>query len=209
MRRCATVLFIAALVAVPLFGGDPPLEPSSAPPEMNPALFCEGRYALCIKAPCRPVVTRGTNGAYTIAEANCSCDVEVGWSMGPLSCDERKPVNQNGRMYLISSYSNLFNKSDLTLTCESESTLWAWCYGSPCAVDEKDSSKAICTCPVKTGKAQTLGGGCRTAACRDIWSAATTAGNAFANDYFYKYMKEHKLQPPPNPPARDCPASQK
>jgi len=39
-----------------------------------------------------------------------------------------------------------------------------------------------------------------------IWSAATPAMDKFANDHFYKYMKEHGYLPPPNPPAQECPS---
>jgi hypothetical protein len=125
--------------------------------------------------------------------------------MGPGSCQERKPVVADGRTYLISTYSNYFNASNLTLTCPSESTLWAYCYGAPCVVDEKDPSKATCTCPVKTSKMKTLGGNCRLPACRSIWSAGTYADDKFANDHYFKYMTEHHYQPPPLPPAKDCP----
>lgn len=190
--RFASVL-VTALIAAPLFAAE------------RPAVFCEGRYALCIKAPCKPIVSRSGDRKYAIDEANCSCEVETGWSMGPGSCDERKPLTRDGRTYLISTYSNLFNESNFTLTCDSKETLWAWCYGSPCVVDEKDESKAICSCPVQTGKAKTLGGDCHKTSCKDIWSAASFAEDAFANKHFYDYMKEHGLKPPPNPPAKDCP----
>ena len=191
MNRCSTVLLM--FLAVPAFAAE------------RPAVFCEGRYALCIKAPCKPIVSRSGDRKYAIEEANCSCEVETGWSMGPGSCDERKPATRGDRTYLISTYSNLFNESNQTLTCESKETVWAMCYGAPCVVDENDPAKAICTCPVKTGKAMTLGGDCRKTACRDIWSAGTPADDTFANNHFYKYMKEHNLQPPPLPPAKECP----
>ena len=97
--------------------------------------------------------------------------------------------------------------SNLTLSCPNTNTMWALCYGAPCVVDEKDSSKAVCTCAVKIGEMKTLGGNCREEACNRIWSAATPAADAFANDYFYKYMTENNLQPPPNPPAKQCPGS--
>lgn len=63
----------------------------------------------------------------------------------------------------------------------------------------------MCTCPTMTGPAMTLGGGCRQAACKEIWSAATPGNDAFANKHFFDYMTEHKLQPPPNPAAKSCP----
>lgn len=105
----------------------------------------------------------------------------------------------------MSTYSNFFNKTSLTLTCPSQETVWAWCYGAPCSIDPKDPSKAICTCPVQTGPAKTLGGACRGDACTSIWSAASFAEDWFANNYFAYYMKKNDLQPPANPPAQDCP----
>ena len=207
MRSRSFFLLLAVFVTIPILAAGPIAESSAPSPELNAATFCEGRYALCIKAPCRPVVSRAKDGTYSISESDCVCDVLTGWSMGPGDCDSRKPVKLDGRTYLVSTYSNFYNTTDLTLTCASEDTVWAWCFGQPCVIDEKDPTKAMCTCPVKTGKAMTLGGGCRQSACKSIWSAGTPADDAFANDYFYKYMKEHNLKPPPNPPAKDCPKS--
>src|SRR5262245_164201 len=172
----------------------------------GPDTFCKGKYALCIKAPCKPIVTRDKDGTYSIQEANCLCEVESGWSMGPGSCESRIPHPHDGHLFLVSTYSNLFNKTNRALTCSSEDTVWAMCYGSPCVVDEKDPSKATCTCPVKAGEMKTLGGGCRQSACKSIWSAAKPAADAFANDEFYKYMKQNHPEVPVNPPAKDCPA---
>ena len=190
----------------PLLAADPITESGATSPGLNAVTFCEGRYALCVKAPCRPVVSRAKDGTYSISEADCVCDVLSGWSMGPGDCDSRKPVKLDGHTYLVSTYSNFYNTTNLTLTCSSENTVWAWCFGQPCVIDEKDPTKAMCTCPVKTGKALTLGGGCRESSCKSIWSATTPANDAFANDYFYKYMTDHHLKPAPNPPAKACPA---
>ena len=170
----------------------------------GPDTFCKEKYALCIKAPCKPIVTRKADGTYEITEANCLCVVETGWSMGPGTCESRKPVHQDGHTYLVSTYSNLFNSTNKALTCSNDETVWAICYGKPCVVDDKDPDTATCTCPVKTSAMKTLGGECRQSACKTIWSAATYEAFKFANDEFYKYMKEHHL--PTNPPAKDCPA---
>src|SRR5205085_147193 len=167
--------------------------------------FCDGRYALCIKAPCSPIVTHDKNSNYSIEEANCNCVIETGWSMGPGECDKRGPHVVNGRTYLMSTYSNFFNTTDLTLTCPNPDTLWAWCYGSPCVIDEKDKSRATCTCPVKVSPSKTLGGECRQIACKSIWSAGTYAADKFANDHYYEYMKQNHPVPPPKKPAKDCP----
>lgn len=166
--------------------------------------FCEGTYALCIKAPCSPIPTLDRIGNYYVEHALCECDVVRGWSMGPGSCPDRAPMEQNGRTYLISTYSNRYNSEENTLSC-GDDTVWAWCYGAPCVVDEKDPSKATCTCPVETGPGSTLGGDCRPDACDGIWSAATPAGDAFANQHFAHWMKRNHPEVPANPPAAACP----
>ena len=138
----------------------------------NQANFCEGTYALCIKAACSGIPTLDRLGNYVIDRALCACDVMQGVSMGPGSCQDRAPVTQQGRTYLISTYSNRYNDSNRTLTCENQKTTWAWCYGAPCVVDQNDPSKATCTCPVMQSAMSTLGGNCRQDACDGIWSAA-------------------------------------
>jgi hypothetical protein len=168
----------------------------------NQANFCEGTYALCIKAPCSGIPTLDRLGNYVIDHALCSCDVVQGWSMGPGACTDRAPVSQRGRTYLISTYSNRFNDTHRTLICSSRDTIWAWCYGAPCVVDENDPTKATCTCPVEKGPASTLGGGCRQDACSGIWSAAQPAGDAFANQHFHDTMRRNGR--PSNPPAAAC-----
>jgi len=170
------------------------------------ATFCDGTYALCIKAPCEPIPTLARLLNYEVDHALCSCDVVTGWSMGPGACEDRAPVTQGGRTYLISTYSNLYNDEEKTLACDSRDTVWAWCYGAPCVVDENDPSRAVCTCPIDVGPSRTLGGGCRQDACEGIWSAATPAGDVFANKHYYDWMKKNQPDVTVNPPAPACPA---
>src|ERR1051325_2564956 len=75
----------------------------------NQATFCEGTYALCIKAACTGIPTMDRLGNYVIDRALCACDVVQGVSMGPGACQDRAPVTQQGRTYLISTYSNRLN----------------------------------------------------------------------------------------------------
>jgi len=199
----ATTLIVALLVATAVLAADPQPATSSSPGAIV-ATFCNGEYALCIKAPCGPIVSRKPDGTFAIEQANCTCDVLTGWSMGPGACDKRAPVTVNGRTYLMSTYSNFFNRTNQTLSCPSSDQVWALCYGAPCVIDEKNPSKSVCTCPIQIGPSMTLGGDCWPGACKAIWSAATPAADAFANDNFFKYMTENKLQPPPNPPAKAC-----
>ena len=110
---------------------------------------------------------------------------------------------------MISTYSNMFNAMhgtlQNTLRCTAKDTLWAWCYGAPCVVDPNHPDKATCNCPVETGAMQTLGGDCQQANCGKVYSAATIAGDAFANKHFADYMKAHKY--PFVPPAQLCAGS--
>ena len=170
------------------------------------AQFCKGEYALCIKAPCTPMASRGKGGA-GVESALCSCDVVDGWSMGPASCDARMPGHDGSFTTLMSTYSNLFNATNRTLSCTSTDTLWATCYGAPCVVDAKDPKKANCTCPLKQSAANTLGGDCQQSACSSIWSAATPQADAGANEIFAAYMKKNNPTVPSLPPAAACPAT--
>src|ERR1019366_5516347 len=199
-------LITTILVTTSLFAADPP-KPVVQKLELLASTFCNQTYALCTKAPCSPIVTHKKDGTYSIEQADCVCDVLPGWSMGSGACDKRAPETVNGRTFLISTYSNFHNKTSLALSCPSTSQMWAWCYGSPCVVDEKNPSKAVCTCPINISPSTTLGGECRQEACNSIWSAATPQNDTNANNNFYNYLTEHNLQPPPNPPAKDCPTT--
>jgi hypothetical protein len=206
MQRFKHWFLIAAVVLLPAAGWSAGDDEISVPPEFkNQDVFCEGTYALCIKAPCSAIPTLDRLGNYAIDHALCSCDVIAsGWSMGPGACSDRAPVEQNGRTYLISTYSNLYNDKNLTLSCASASTLWAWCYGAPCVVDVKDPSKAECNCPVLQSPMKTLGGNCRPDACSGIWSAAKPHADTFANLRFAQFARQHGQ---PAPPAQSCPVN--
>ncbi|HSY52035.1 MAG TPA: hypothetical protein VLC46_24745 [Thermoanaerobaculia bacterium] len=199
------ITFIVGMAVTTAALANDPQATTTGSPGAIVATFCQGEYALCIKAPCAPIVTRKPDGTFSIEEANCTCDVLTGWSMGPLACDKRAPVTVSGHTYLMSTYSNFFNKTNLTLSCPSSDQVWALCYGAPCVVDEKNPSKSTCTCPIRVGPSMTLGGECRQEACKSIWSAATPSADTFANNNYFNYMTENKLQPPPNPPAKACP----
>ena len=171
------------------------------------ATFCDGTYALCIKAPCSAIPTIDRLANYAADYALCSCDVVQGWSMGPGACVDRAPAKKKGKTYLISTYSNADNSTEKTLSCSAKDTLWAWCYGAPCVVDDKAPNKAVCTCPVMQGPAKTLGGNCQQSACQGIWSAATPAGDVFANDHYYSYMQKNEPSVQVNKAAAACPAT--
>jgi hypothetical protein len=192
------------LLLAAVFAASPCVAQQATPSALDQAIFCEGTYALCIKAPCSPIPTLERLANYGVEHALCVCDVVKGWSMGPGACEDRSPVKAHGRTFLISTYSNLYNDKQKTLACNDPKTLWAWCYGAPCVVDEKDPKKAVCTCPVEQSPARTLGGNCQQDACSSIWSAATVAGDAFANKHYYDYMTKNHPEVPVNQPAPQC-----
>jgi hypothetical protein len=200
-----TLFVAAALAVVSTLAAAQPRDAASTAQQMQAqATFCEGTYALCIKAPCSGIPTLDRLGNYVIERALCSCDVVKGFSMGPGACEDRAPVSQQGRTYLISTYSNRYNDTNRTLSCQSRDTVWAWCYGAPCVVDSNDPNKATCTCPVQQSAMSTLGGNCRQDACDGIWSAAVPLGDTFANAHFFRTMRQNHPNVPTNPPAQAC-----
>jgi hypothetical protein len=169
--------------------------------QLGKPIFCDGTYALCIKAACKTIMKDGKPTKF----ANCECDVQQGVSMGPQSCAKRQPVVRNGRTYLISTYSNLYNKTHQTMSCSSSSQQWTWCYGKPCVVDSLNPSKTTCKCPIFQSAMQTLGGECGTKGrgCNGLWSAAKPRADNAANRIFALYQKKNG-----NPhfgPAAFCP----
>lgn len=188
---------------------DPPAESAT-----NQSNFCYGEFALCITAPCAPIPTLDRLGNYYVTSALCECDVVKGWSMGPGSCRDRGPAkssNGYGRTFLISTYSNDYNGQtgsgdqqvdNRVLRCDD--TVWAWCYGAPCVVDDEDSDKALCTCPVTQSTANLLGD-CDSGMCDQIWSAAVPAGDCFANWNYYDWMTANGFET--KPPANRCGAA--
>ena len=127
--------------------------------------------------------------------------------MGPGSCSSRQKVQRGDLTYLVSTYSNLYNKQDQTMACSSQTQIWAWCYGSPCVVDRADPTKSTCTCPVYAGPMQTLGGECGKShgGCESLWSAATPKADNGANILFAAFMTAHGY--PHNGPAAMCPST--
>jgi hypothetical protein len=186
------------MAAAPLAAANPPVDRPQCNTAMtaSDAVFCEGYYALCIKALCRPTADP--------TKVECACNVEQGWSMGPAQCSAvgrsaNKPLPGGP---IMSTYSNAFDVKEQTLTCSSDSTQWAWCYGAPCKVGAKGAG-ATCLCPVCTGAASTLGGNCNQANCAKVWSAATPANDKAASALFFEHMKKQGVTVPP--PAAACP----
>jgi hypothetical protein len=169
------------------------------------AQFCEGPYVLCIRAPCVPIPIFERANNFGMNQMLCTCEViKTGMSMGPLSCAERQPVTVGQNTYMVSTYSNLYNRQEKTMTCLGEKLPWGWCYGAPCVIDARNPNKAVCTCPIDYSSYNTLSGDCQQQNCDYLWSAATIPGDFFANKYFYETVKNMTGQA--IPPAKRCPA---
>lgn len=204
MKAWKSLLIAALLVLMPaLAQAAPPPDGSYLAKGKTPAVFCQGKYALCIKAKCLTIPTG--QAAFWGA---CSCDVVDGISMGPASCEARKPYVKDGVTVLMSTYSNDYNTKHKTMTCDNDETKWAWCYGAPCAVNPDNPSEAICNCPLRRSTMSTLGGECGKAGggCDGLWSAARPRADKAANVYFYEYVSKHYPGYPVNKPAEYCSA---
>jgi len=195
MRIPAFFAFLLAAALLPSAAG---AAPKSAGPGF--AVFCEGTYALCIKAPCVPVA----NADGTVTSVVCSCVVEEGVSMGPDTCAARRPRKHGSTTHMVSTYSNKFNTEGQNLTCNNPGQKWANCYGAPCVSDAADPARAHCNCPVRTGEMVTLGGKCAQDSCNTMWSAARPKENTYANNHFYNTVKNKFPNAPVNPPAKVC-----
>jgi hypothetical protein len=148
----------------------------------TPMTVCEGKYALCPAAPCVALPAKVNAQSGTPTEALCDCAVAFGANLGADPCDVRATGDEE--QYLISTYSYGLVATHPSMTCTSGA--YTNCFGSPCIVDEKDPTRARCTCPIEQNtsgqKFVTQGGQCDTSTCTTVlWSAATVAQNAFAN----------------------------
>lgn len=185
----------------------PPARAASPADSSGEFVYCMGKYALCDRAPCKPILRTDKRSDHQFVDVVCSCSVETGWSVGPLSCADRQPVSDKGLTFLISTYSNRFNEQEKTLTCNDPETVWANCYGAPCVVDPADPKQSACTCPVSKTPMATLGGNCLQQSCDAIWSAAPIALDKVADAQFYAYLKANAPDYPVRPPAQACPVT--
>lgn len=207
MKLIATTvlaLVIAALAGLSLLTPPAMAAASSGSSSSDASVYCKGKYALCDRALCRPVLGRNAQDPNKFDDVICICPVEIGWSVAPDSCDDRKPVTRNGLTFLISAYSNHLNPNHYTLTCNDPETKWADCYGAHCVVDPRDPKHAVCTCPATQGPMSTLGDDCHQQSCGLIWSAAKVALDRKADAQFYAFVKQNDPDYPVNPPAPAC-----
>lgn len=163
--------------------------------------MCEGQYAICDAALCAPLAAQaGPPGSKSVqpTTAVCTCEVKVGPNLGPGPCANRKPSGPNNE-YIMSTYSYALESHYLSCPKGGARTV---CFGYPCVIDQKDTSRAHCTCPIKYNSEafQTQGGNCNPASCsNELWQGGTPAEYKLINELFTKATGE---QPPP-----DCTAA--
>lgn len=174
MKNIYAVILLA--LALSAAAAELPTKPADFPPP----LMCDGKYALCIKAPC----TKTPDGNNNV---QCECIVETGWNMGPasISCAQRAKS-------LTSTYSNNFNKDSATVSCPTAQN-WAWCFGASCKPNSKHPNEfATCTCPVKNSLTVILTSESKCPEvdqiCSNMWSGAWPQASKFANDYYFAWM---------------------
>jgi len=171
--------------------------PTQQQHQNNQNVFCDGRFALCTKAPCWPAPQSALLTSFSVTSAVCECSVIDGWSMGSGACSDREPTELGGRTYLISSYSNYFNTVGSTLVCEDPTTDWTFCLGAPCVVDPANATRAYCTCTIAQSAMATMGGDCNQATCKSVlWSGAPIAVDNLGNQLFYTTLKNMNISAP-------------
>ena len=149
---------------------------------------CEGAYALCDAAPCKPILRVDSDG--NTIEPNfaiCDCvvpDPDVSSNIGPTSCSFRQDAASLDQGWLVSTYSFALAGTFSNMTCEPGP--YTDCYGYPCVVDPDNPHLATCMCAIVDNDEPfiTLGGRCRRDQCSGagvLWSAATIEADLAAN----------------------------
>jgi len=112
--------------------------------------LCHTTYALCTFAQCGPA-----KGPEKHETTTCSCNVWQGYSVAAYSpdgkeCDGAK--EKDGQTIVISRYYPIPGYA----TCSDQNQPWAMCLNKKCTVDDKNKTKANCTCDVKKDQGEYL-----------------------------------------------------
>jgi hypothetical protein len=186
---------LVAILSLPAAAGA--ADPTSQRLDGKLLQMCTGTYAICDAALCTPLAAQqGPPGSKSVqpTTAVCECGVEQGPNLGPGPCANRNPSGPNGE-YIMSTYS--YALKNPYLSCP-EGNARTVCFGYPCVIDQKDRSRAHCTCPITYGSKafKTQGGDCNVASCSNgLWQGGTPDEYKIINEMFTKATGQ---QPPPD-----------
>lgn len=151
---------------------------------------CNQQYALCIAASCTP----SPLGTGSLGTALCTCAVETGYSVGPVGCAARAPVQGNGFTLLVSTFSTALYGANPFYNGTGVS---ADCYGGPCITF--DGKTAYCSCKVVGAQGSlywTEAGGCTAPAQNVVYSGASSPFNGGLGDLAAQIAKCSNTQAP-------------
>jgi hypothetical protein len=136
-------------------------------------VICEGRYALCSSALCKPVPGSST-------AVNCACEGPLhGLNIANSSCKARADaLTSTFSLHDPSTAGGKAAKSALACV-GNDANVWAFCLDAPCTIED---GKPTCRCALQPrSDYYTFVGACPAgasalrAACGQIWSAASRA----------------------------------
>jgi len=151
---------------------------------------CNQQYALCIAASCTP----SPLGTGSLGTALCTCAVETGYSVGPVGCAARAPIQGNGFTLLVSTFSTALYGSNPFYSGTGNS---ADCYGGPCITF--DGKTAYCACKVdgtSDSPYWTEAGACTAPAQNVVYSGASSPFNGGLADLAAQIAKCSNTQAP-------------
>jgi hypothetical protein len=193
---------------------------SSAP--AAPFAVCQGTFALCTKATCKPVI-RKTAGSEEEVGFSCACSVQVGYSVGQNvpkknPCQSVPTAAPSVGQEVPSRYSPI--KSYVACTNKRP---WAWCLDARCKVTSVDPNNpstgtATCACGIATGAPYVYvpadGQYSQTGCTKEYISSATTDDVYQVTEFLTTPAGANlppslptMLTPPPTPAPTPAPAS--
>jgi hypothetical protein len=162
MARTSRIAAACALAALAGFAVTP-----AAVAQTSCDNVCNQQYALCIAASCTP----SPLGTGSLGTALCTCAVETGYSVGPVGCAERAPVQGNGFTLLISTFSTALYGTNSFYNGTGVS---ADCYGGPCITFDGKTAYCSCKLGAQAHAYWTEAGGCTEPAQNVVYSGASS-----------------------------------
>ncbi|HEV2991418.1 MAG TPA: hypothetical protein VG759_23485 [Candidatus Angelobacter sp.] len=200
MNRTLLIFLAAGLVFAPAYSSTSLM--AQQPPAKSSGLnVCEGTFALCTEATCKPMMKNGN-----IASFSCDCKVQKGYSVGfngPKNRNSCQSIPHDGptlKQKVPSRYSPI-----TSFVAYTNNRPWAQCLDAPCVVDhvdENDSSKgtAKCLCPKTTASPYgyiPADGQYSRSGCEDKYISSATVANIVVVTQFLTTPAGKNLPPSP------------